>query len=256
MQSGNLRRQGINLYCALSQLPSCCPEIGLADAEDALHDANRTLGGLLAIPPACAEHLALRGTIHDTAEPPPPLESLVATALAGRPDLVSYRLGIARAEADVKLAKAQRFSDVYLLYQPYTAYKPPAGLGSVNFWAIGATVPLPVYNRNQGNIERAKINVSQVKTELASREALAQREVYKALHEYAVTRAAVARVMRELLPSAWRVRATTLRQFELGEIDAIAHLNAERDYNDVVRTYRETIIRHRRSMLRLNTAVG
>jgi cobalt-zinc-cadmium efflux system outer membrane protein len=231
-------------------------EIGLADAEDALRDANRTLGGLLAIPPAAAENLAVRGTIHDTAEPPPPLQALVDVALAGRPDLVSYRLGIARAEADVKLAKAQRFSDVYLLYQPYTAYAALAGSSTVNSWALGATVPLPVYNRNQGNIERAKINVSQVKTELASREGLAQREVYKAHHEYTLTRAAVARVMRELLPSARRVRATTLRQFELGEIDAIAYLNAERDYNDVVRQYRETIIRHRRSMLKLNTAVG
>jgi cobalt-zinc-cadmium efflux system outer membrane protein len=231
-------------------------EIGLADAEDTLHDANRTLGGLLAIPPGHAENLALRGSIHDTAQPPPALQALVDMALAGRPDLVSYRLGIARAEADVRLARAQRFSDVYLLYQPFTAYKPVAGLSSVDSWAVGATVPLPVYNRNQGNIERAKINISQVKTELASREALAQREVYKAAHEYAVTRAAVIRVMRELLPSARRVRATTLRQFELGEIDAIAYLNAERDYNDVVRTYRETIIRHRRSMLKLNTVVG
>jgi cobalt-zinc-cadmium efflux system outer membrane protein len=231
-------------------------ELGLVDAQDLLKDALRTLGGLLAVPPRPSENLALRGSILDTAEPPAPLESLVETALAGRPDLVSYRLGIARAEADVKLAKAMRFSDVYLLYQPYTAYTPPAGFSTVNSWALGATVPLPVYNRNQGNIERAKINVDQVKTELASREALAQREVYKAHHEYTLTRAAVARVERELLPSARRVRATTLRQFELGEIDAIAYLNAERDYNDFVRQYRETVIRHRRSMLRLNTAVG
>jgi cobalt-zinc-cadmium efflux system outer membrane protein len=232
-------------------------EIGLTDAEEALRDANRTLGGLLNIPPGPAEGLALRGSIHDAAPPPPPLAVLTQQALSSRPDLVSYRLGIARAEADVQLAKKQRFSDIYLLYQPYTAYNgAPFGRNGVNTWAIGATVPLPVYNRNQGNILRAEINVGQVKTELASREAMAVREVFKAEHEYALTRAAVARVERDLLPSARRVRDTTLRQFELGEIDAIAYLNAERDYNDIVRQYRETIIRHRRSMLKLNTAVG
>jgi cobalt-zinc-cadmium efflux system outer membrane protein len=232
-------------------------EIGLADAEDALRDANRTLGGLLAIPARAAENLAVRGTIHDTAPPPPPLDVILPSALTTRPDLVAYRLGIARAEADVRLARAQRFSDVYLLYQPYTAYNgAPFDRGTVSSWALGATVPLPVYNRNQGNIERAKINVDQVKTELASHEGLVEREVYKAVHEYAITRAAVSRVERELLPSARRVRDTTLRQFELGEIDAIAYLTAERDYNDVVRQYRETVIRHRRSMLRLNTVVG
>jgi cobalt-zinc-cadmium efflux system outer membrane protein len=232
-------------------------ELGLADAEDAFRDALRTLGGLFNVAPGPAESLVLRGTIHDRAPPPASLDELTALALTVRPDLMAYRLGIARAEADVKLARAQRFSDVYLLYQPYTAYNPaPSNRPTINSWAIGATVPLPVYNRNQGNILRAQINVDQVKTELASREAGAAREVARAAHEYTLTRAAVARVERDLLPAARRVRDTTIRQFELGEIDAIAYLAAERDYNDVVRQYRETVIRHRRSMLRLNTAVG
>jgi cobalt-zinc-cadmium efflux system outer membrane protein len=52
------------------------------------------------------------------------------------------------------------------------------------------------------------------------------------------------------------VRETARSQFDLGEVDAIAYLNAERDYNDIVRQYRDTLVRHRRSMLKLNTAVG
>jgi len=35
-------------------------------------------------------------------------------------DIVSFRLGVVRAEADVKLARANAFSDVYVLWQPYT----------------------------------------------------------------------------------------------------------------------------------------
>jgi cobalt-zinc-cadmium efflux system outer membrane protein len=232
-------------------------EIGLADAEESLHDALRTLGGLLNIPPPEAEVMAVRGTIHDVVPPPPPIDTLTATALAVRPDLNAFRLGIARAEADVRLAKANRFQDVYLLYQPYTAYNgAPFGRGSVPSWALGATVPLPLNNRNQGNIQRAQINVSQVKTELAARERQAVIDVRKAEREYALTQAAVARVEREMLPSARRVRDTALRQFELGEVDAVTYLIAQRDYNEVVRQYRDTLVRHRRSMLRLNTVVG
>ena len=37
-----------------------------------------------------------------------------------RPDLLAFRLGVERANADVRLAQANRFSDVYLLAQPYT----------------------------------------------------------------------------------------------------------------------------------------
>ena len=50
----------------------------------------------------------------------PPDDALVDLALRCRPDLQAYRLGVMRSQADVKLALANRFADVYLLYQPYT----------------------------------------------------------------------------------------------------------------------------------------
>ena len=66
------------------------------------------------------EKVELRGTISDTSPPPPPIEELRNIALAGRPDIVSYRLGIARAQADVRLARTSRLSNPYLLFQPFT----------------------------------------------------------------------------------------------------------------------------------------
>lgn len=225
-------------------------EIGLADAQELLRDAGRSLGVLLNVPAERAEAMPVRGSIHDRLPPPPPVAELTRTALAFRPDLIAFRLGIARAESDVRLAERNRFQDVYLLYQPYTFE------GGVRSWALGATVPLPVYNRNQGNILRARINVSQVRTELAAQEQRVVAEVRKADREYALTRAAVARIERDLLPDARRVRDTAARRFDLGEADAIAYLDALRAYNDVVRQYRDTLVRHRRAMLRLNTAVG
>ena len=64
--------------------------------------------------------LELKGTIKDVAPPPPPVEELRKLAVAERPDIVSLRLGVHRAEADVRLAKANAYSDVYVLWQPYT----------------------------------------------------------------------------------------------------------------------------------------
>ena len=66
------------------------------------------------------------------------------------------------AEANVRLQRANRFSDAYLLYQPFTFQNnAPLGTQSGTSWALGITIPLPIYNRNQGNIERARINVGQ-----------------------------------------------------------------------------------------------
>ena len=92
--------------------------------------------------------------------------------------------------------------------------------------------------------------------DLADRERQARLEVRKAEREYEVTRAAVERVEHNLLPSARRVLDTTIVQFNEGDVDALAYLNAQRSYNDIVRQYRDTVVRHRRSMLRLNSVVG
>ena len=52
------------------------------------------------------------------------------------------------------------------------------------------------------------------------------------------------------------MRDDTLTLFESGELTAVEAANAQKEYNQVIRTYRDLLIRHRRSMLALNTAVG
>jgi outer membrane protein, heavy metal efflux system len=231
--------------------------IGQVDAEESLRNAKRTLAPLLRLPPTEAESLEVRGTINDTVPPPPPGEELVRMALESRPDLVALRLGIGLAEADARLARAERFQDVYLLYQPYTFQNnAPMNAKSAHSWALGVTVPLPLYNRNQGNIMRARVNVSQTKTQLAAAELRVATEVRQAEREYSVTRAAVAHIERDLLPGARRIRDETMRRYDRGEAALIDYLVAQREYNDIVRQYRDTQVRHRRSMLDLNTAVG
>jgi cobalt-zinc-cadmium efflux system outer membrane protein len=178
-------------------------------------------------------------------------------ALECRPDVVAYRLGVGRAQAEVGLARANRLSDVYLLYQPYTFQNnAPTGKKSATSWALGVTVPLPIYNRNQGNIARAQINVSQSQVELAEREQIVANEVRQAERQYGLTLAAIRRIEGTLLPAARRVRDDAYRLFVQGEEEAIVYLNAQREFNEAARQYRDMLVRHRRAMLKLNTAVG
>lgn len=232
-------------------------EVELMDAEEALRTARHNLGVLLNMPAAEAEALQLRGSVHDTYATPPPLDGLVRLALDARPDVVAFRLGIRRAEAEVDLARANRLSDVYVLYQPYTFQdNGPFNTKSATSWALGVTVPLPIYNRNQGNIQRAVVNVGQSQVELAEREQIVTNEVQRALREYGLTRAAVQRIEGRLLPAAVRMRDDAYRLYIQGEEEAIVYLNAQREYNEAARQYRDMLVRHRRGMLRLNTAVG
>jgi cobalt-zinc-cadmium efflux system outer membrane protein len=57
-----------------------------------------------------------------------------------------------------------------------------------------------------------------------------------------------------MLPDARWVRDAAASRCRLGEADAIAYLEAKKAYDDIVCHYRDTLVRHRRAMLRLNTA--
>lgn len=232
-------------------------EIGLVDSQEALERTKRELGAILFRPVHEAGSLTIKGSIDSGQVPSPPEEELLGLAVSQRPDLASYRLGLEAAEANVHLQLANRLSDVYVLYQPYTLQNnAPLGLKSAHSWALGVTVPLPLYDRNQGGIARAKLNVTQSQVELAQYERFVLTEVQQALNEYKVTRGMVDRIRSELEPTARSVRDDTLRLFTGGEVNLVTFLNAQREYQDIVKQYLDTLVRHRRATLSLNTAVG
>jgi cobalt-zinc-cadmium efflux system outer membrane protein len=229
-------------------------EVALLDAEETLHDTTHALGNLLGYTDEESESLELRGSIRDPFPPPPASETLEQIALATRPDLVAFRLGVQRAEADVALARANRFEDIFVLYQPFTAQD--TAPRDAYSWALGVTVPLPLYNRNQGNLRRAQLNVTQTQIEVADLERRVILEVHRTLREYNLTRQSAARFETSILDEARQSRDTAAESFRAGEIDQLRFLEAQRVYNDVVRQYRDLLVRHRRSMLLLNTVVG
>ena len=232
--------------------------VGVLDAREGYRKAKRVLATFVGLPLDVAERMELRGTIRDLAPPPPPAEELTRLALSCRPDVVAFRLGVRFAESGVRLQQANRLNDIYVLYQPYTFQNnAPINQKSATSWALGVTVPLPVYNRNQGYIERARLNVGQTRVQLAALERQVALEVRQAQQEYELTREYVRQLETGLLASAKQAEEDTWKLFQSGELpDVTSWLAVQREYNDAVRQYRDTAVRHRRSMLALNTAVG
>ncbi|MFM1801398.1 MAG: Cobalt-zinc-cadmium resistance protein CzcC, partial [Planctomycetota bacterium] len=169
----------------------------------------------------------------------------------------AFRIGIERAFEDVRLARANRFSDVYLLYQPYTLQdNRPEHLPGANSWAIGVTVPLPIFNRNQGNIARARLNVDQTRLELEAIENQLKNQVFDAYEEFRISEHAINTLEQEILPASKQVRDDTYKLFAAGEQELASYLAAQREYNDAVRQYRDSMARLRRASLSINTVVG
>ena len=121
--------------------------------------------------------------------------------------------------------------------------------------ALGVTIPLPIYNRNQGNIQRAKLNVGQTRVELASLERQAILDVQLGEREFLTAKASVERNENEILPDSTALLREAERLFP-GEIDVLDYLAALKDYNENARTLLDSQVRLRRAMLNINTVVG
>jgi outer membrane protein, heavy metal efflux system len=229
----------------------------LGDARDAYDDAREAIALLMNLPTDEAATLQPSGGLRDQAPAAPPLEELVPLALNCRPDLVAARRGIKRAESEIKLAKANGFNDVFLFYSPLgyqdnRISRQPSGRS----WTMGLTIPLPLYDRNQGNIARARSNATQTQFELAALERRVASEVRLAEREYRTSRQVLERAESTTLPAARQARVKAAADFAAGTMNLSDYLDSLDDENDAARACRDALIRHRRSMLDLNTAVG
>ena len=223
----------------------------------ALGDAREALALLLNLSPDQANGLDPRGSLRDLAPPPPPLDELTRIAFEYRPDLAAARLGLVRAEAEVKLARANRLDDVYFFYDPITyqdnrAMKLPSGRS----WDVALAVPLPIYNRNQGNIARAMGNLAQTQAERAALERRVVSEVRQAHREYIRSRKALDRFERSILPNTRAARIKAEAEFAADKLSPDEYLGHLSDDEETARLYRDAFVRHRRSMLDLNTTAG
>ncbi len=227
------------------------------DATEAFEDAQESIAVLLNEPADRVAGIQPRGTLKDTAAPPPPADELVRLALECRPDLVAIRRGVGRAQAEVDLQKANAYDDVYLFYDPITVQDfGPYNRSDASSWAVGLTVSVPLFNRNQGNVARARTNVCQTRNELSAAERRVESEVRLAEREYRTSLRGLERIENGLLPLAAASLRRNVEAFARGAIDAESLENASEEAATVAQSHREAVVRHRRSMLELNTAVG
>jgi cobalt-zinc-cadmium efflux system outer membrane protein len=219
--------------------------------------ARRRLALLLDLAPGEVDAFEVRGSLRSPGTEPPPVDVLIRLALDCRPDLLALRRGVERAQAEQSNQRAERFSDAYLLYTPFEYHdnSQNAQLNSTS-WGAGLFVSAPLFNRNQGNLRRARLNIDQSRNELAAVERLVIAEVDQAVRDLENTREDLIRLEGTTLPAIRRKRDRARARLQSGEIAPTAFLAIQRDSTSLVRYHRETLARHRRNSLKLNTAVG
>ncbi len=179
------------------------------------------------------------------------LATVLDRALRQRPDLVAARADQARSAADVRLQLAQGLVD-YSIGGEYRRQDGLAGRG--NSIGIFFSSPLPVFNRNQGEIARARTEQQQLDTRRQALELAVRNDVETAFNQYETARTTVDRIEQTMLARARDVRQITEFSYRRGEASLIEFLDAQRAYNDTMQTYTDAKAEYARSLFLLSAA--
>ncbi|MBA4066639.1 MAG: hypothetical protein C0501_23630 [Isosphaera sp.] len=153
------------------------------------------------------------------------LDAVRRAVLAAHPEVRTAEVGVERARAAVRKAEADRVPNVTL-----TAGYTYQGQNRSNDGGAGVTAPVPVWNRNQGNIRAARAELGRAIAEVDRVAAALDERVAAAFRAYAAGRERAERYRAEVLPRAVRAAELTLKAFEAGggEVDSLRLLASQR----------------------------
>lgn len=196
--------------------------------------------------------LELAGELrHDSAIPP--RDQVRETSLRQRPDLLALRQDLARARMEVRSQQAQAKVDPAV----GTEYRRQQGVNGLgNSMGVFLEVPLPVFQRNQGEIERARQEQRQAELRIRQLETLIVGEVDVAHEEAAAAEELLRNIEGEMMEQAREVRRVTEFSYRRGHVTLLELLDAQQAYNATVQGFIEARAAYARTLYGLDSAAG
>jgi cobalt-zinc-cadmium efflux system outer membrane protein len=177
------------------------------------------------------------------------LADLQARALSGRPDLQAAHRSVTAAQSQIGLAKANGKMDFNMNFD-YTR------LGQQNLAAVYFNVPLPVFNRNQGEIARTQYAAtqSQFLQQAAEQQVLTDvRNSYEAV----LSNEQLVKLYDEgYLDKSAQALDISKFSYEQGAASLLDFLDAERSYRSTQLSYRQSLAAYMVALEQLKQAVG
>lgn len=155
--------------------------------------------------------------------PAPPGEALLLQAIRQTPAMLKARRQVAAGDADVDLQRSQRYPDVRVsLGSQYDELEGER----VNL--VGFSLPLPLFDRNQGNLLAASSRADQARDLQRATELQIQAETLQALRDWRSASADVDDLRNRVLPAGQRTVDDLTRGFSLGRFAQLDVLEAQR----------------------------
>jgi len=177
------------------------------------------------------------------------LEDLQLKALQNRPDLRAAQQGVIAANSQLTLQKAIGKQDV-------TVQANYSHVNAINAATLYSSIPLPIFNRNQGEIARARFVVTQAQEQEKATNGQALTDVYDAYQGLRSNDKVVQLYISTYLDVATRSRDISEYSYRHGGTSLLNFLDAERSYRATQLAYRQALASYLVALEQLRQAVG
>jgi outer membrane protein, heavy metal efflux system len=176
-------------------------------------------------------------------------DDLKALALRQRPDLREAQLSVTASQSQFGLAKADGKRDV-------TASANYSHVGATNSLSVFGSIEMPIFDRNQGEIARTQVAITQSQDLLSEQNSLVLTDVENSYEGLQTTDQVLQLYESGYLKEAEDSRDISQYAYQRGGASLLDFLDAERSYRAIELAYRDSLAMYMTSLEQLRQAVG
>ena len=177
------------------------------------------------------------------------LTSLRSLAALNRPDLRAAQQGVVAAESQLALQKANGKMDITGTFN----FTHTAGLYTGAFYY---SMPLPVFDRNQGEIQRAQYGVTQAQEQASETAQQVSTDVVSAYANLQTNDQIIQLYRGGYVDQAKQSRDISEYAYQRGAVSLLDYLDSERTYRANQLAYRQALASYMLAIEQLRQAVG
>jgi len=175
--------------------------------------------------------------------------SLKALAAMNRPDLRAAQLAVTAAESQLALQKANAKMDITGTFD----YSHTSGVNSGSFFY---NMPLPVFDRNQGEIARAQYAITQAQEQASETAQQVSTDVIQAYENLRTNDQIIQLYQGGYIDQAKQSRDISEYAYQKGAASLLDFLDAERTYRANQLAYRQALASYMLALEQMRQAVG
>lgn len=177
------------------------------------------------------------------------MEDFQLKALQNRPDLRAAQQGVTAARSQYQLQRAIGKQDVTVQGN----YSHVNGINAASFYG---SIPLAIFNRNQGEIARTKIAITQAEEQEKATNGQALTDVHDAYEGLRENERVVQLYRSGYLDVAQKDRDISEYAYKRGAASLLDFLDAERSYRSTQLAYRQALASYLLALEQLRESVG